>query len=97
MRRLKILHNNGSKRYSKFFKFLGAGLITGAADDDPEDKSGLTCHVESRSHIAGISPVITKGRPSSISWIVRLKSACNALFTRPNLSPEMSFSKPGKT
>ena len=35
MRRLKILHNNGSKRYSKFFKFLGPGLITGAADDDP--------------------------------------------------------------
>lgn len=35
MRRLRILHNNGSKRYSKFFKFLGPGLITGAADDDP--------------------------------------------------------------
>ena len=35
MRRLKILHNGQTKRYSKFFKFLGPGLITGAADDDP--------------------------------------------------------------
>jgi len=35
VRRLKILHNGQTKRYSKFFKFLGPGLITGAADDDP--------------------------------------------------------------
>ena len=35
MRRLNILHRKSSQKYSRFFRFLGPGLITGAADDDP--------------------------------------------------------------
>ena len=35
MRRLNILHRKSSHKYSRFFRFLGPGLITGAADDDP--------------------------------------------------------------
>lgn len=35
MRQLRILHRRSSQKYSKLFRFLGPGLITGAADDDP--------------------------------------------------------------
>lgn len=35
MRRPKVLHRRGAHRYSRFFRILGPGLITGAADDDP--------------------------------------------------------------
>jgi Mn2+/Fe2+ NRAMP family transporter len=35
VRRLNILHRKNSKKYSRFFRVLGPGLITGAADDDP--------------------------------------------------------------
>lgn len=35
MRRPKVLHKRNARRYSRFFRFLGPGLITGAADDDP--------------------------------------------------------------
>ena len=35
MRRLDLLHNRKERKLSRFFRFLGPGLITGAADDDP--------------------------------------------------------------
>lgn len=35
MPRAKIFHKKKSHRYSRFFRALGPGLITGAADDDP--------------------------------------------------------------
>lgn len=35
MKRLSILHNESGLKRSRFLKFLGPGLITGAADDDP--------------------------------------------------------------
>ena len=35
MRRLPLLHEKKKREPSRFFRFLGPGLITGAADDDP--------------------------------------------------------------
>ena len=35
MRRLRILHSRKGRKHSSFFRFLGPGLVTGAADDDP--------------------------------------------------------------
>lgn len=35
MRQLRILHSRKERNHSSFFRFLGPGLVTGAADDDP--------------------------------------------------------------